>query len=224
MCCFTEYLESFLLNYLSVSWARKTPIKGYCLVFFLSIMIFFLPPSVWVICLFDNFTNKSVFFVFVFCQGQGRYENPKTKVDHWKLQIFCFCWKHVCCTHTFAWFEGSGRWQKLWMRRGTDDQYVANNAWCRLGLENTVFGCVECTPWQMLKLRGRVSLKGSRQVSFSGCMVFCLNWVYLEIIRFFFVMEHINRICVVAWNMVEVFISLVYRVALVYNSQHLNLL
>ena len=42
--------------------------------------------------------------------------------------------------------------------------------------------------------------------------------------KFFFVMEHINRICVVARNMVEVFISLVYRVALVYNPQHLNLL
>ena len=46
--------------------------------------LFFLPPSVWVICLFDSFTNKSCFFfcLFVFCQAQGRYENPKTKVDH----------------------------------------------------------------------------------------------------------------------------------------------
>ena len=82
------------------------------------------------------------------------------------------------------------------MRSEADDQYVANDAWCSLGLENTQFGCVEMYP-----LTDAQAERKSESKRVSTGFSFRLLGVLFELSvlgnynRIF--IEHINRICAV---------------------------
>lgn len=101
---------------------------------------FFLSPSVG---LFDFLKNSQTRDFLFDSFGCDRYEKPKIKSRPVNtLQTFFFfffcCWKHVHCTHTFAWFEESGKWTRTENCECSMTQvilYVVNDVWGRLGLE-----------------------------------------------------------------------------------------